>query len=141
MFTDGSKSVENTSFAITQENGTLLKKGILCDYTSIFTAEALAIYEAAKTAVKSGKKLVICTDSLSVLRAVSNCNHNSRLITNIRDLLIRNANKLKLMWVPSHIGIIGNEKADEAAKSCNRSLVFTFGIFSTPHSFFSKGEC
>ena len=130
MFTDGSKSEYNTSFAVTEENGNLIKTGILWEYSSIFTTEAFAIHEAAKTIPQLSSKLVICTDSLSVVRAVSNPNHNSKLINNIRDLLIRNPNKIKLMWVPSHIGILGNEYADNAAKACDKSPIFTFDVFS-----------
>ena len=46
-----------------------------------------------------------------------NVNHKNETIMKIRSILIQNPNKLKIMWNPSHGGIIGNEKADEAAIS------------------------
>ena len=49
-----------------------------------------------------------------------NVNHKNETIMKIRSILIQNPNKLKIMWIPSHVGIIGNEKADEAATSATK---------------------
>ena len=52
---------------------------------------------------------------MSTIHAISNTLHQNNTIMEIRDILIQYQNKLKLMWVPSHIGIKGNEVADRAA--------------------------
>jgi ribonuclease HI len=36
--------------------------------------------------------------------------------TEFKDLLAEEGSNLRLMWVPSHMGITGNERADKAAK-------------------------
>jgi ribonuclease HI len=36
--------------------------------------------------------------------------------TELKDLLKEEGSNLRLMWVPSHMGITGNERADKAAK-------------------------
>ena len=40
----------------------------------------------------------------------------------IRDMLVSNADLLKILWIPGHTNIPCNEKADQAAK--NASLAF-----------------
>ena len=53
IFTDGSKSKYNTSFAVTLEDGYILNIGMLPQYASIFTAEAFAILQATKSITKT----------------------------------------------------------------------------------------
>jgi len=62
---------------------------------------------------------LIASESLSSLTAISNTNSNHPLVSRIRILLIT-ASSLNIMitfvWIPSHIGILGNEKVDQATK-------------------------
>ncbi|XP_055913748.1 uncharacterized protein LOC129947266 [Eupeodes corollae] len=130
IFTDGSKSKDNTSFAVTFEDGQILNIGILPEYASIFTAEAFAILQATKSIRNSNDKFVICSDSISVLKAVKNPNNDSDLISAIRNKIIMKPNKIKLMWTPGHSKIRGNEEADKAATSTNKSPVYKFNIYT-----------
>jgi ribonuclease HI len=36
--------------------------------------------------------------------------------TELKDLLAEESSNLRLMWVPFHMGIMGNERADKVAK-------------------------
>ena len=47
-------------------------------------------------------------------------NHKKETIMTMRSILIQNPNKLKIMLIPSHVAIIGNGKADEAATSATK---------------------
>ncbi|WP_411016840.1 ribonuclease H family protein, partial [Salmonella sp. s51944] len=62
---------------------------------------------------------VICSDSKSVLQAIKNNNWKNPFICQILqkiDLLYNSNKEITLFWIPSHIGISGNDKADSAAK-------------------------
>ncbi|XP_059170884.1 uncharacterized protein LOC131952294 [Physella acuta] len=90
-------------------------------YGSIFTAELTAIYLALQQAVHlcavhPYSSVYLHTDSLSSLRALANPLHKSSsdLVTDVRFLalsLCRKSVPVYLQWVPSHIGIRGNEVA------------------------------
>ena len=101
----------------------------LTNHTSIFSAEITAIYtatclieefQAIHPNLSTGKFLIV-TDSLSSIQAIQN-KHAERT-----DLVLKVLNQLTkmkhqnltvtIMWVPSHIGILGNEKADTLARS------------------------
>lgn len=61
---------------------------------------------------------IIYTDSLSVLTALHPRNAITPLIGDILHNIrktIRKGHNIKFCWVPSHVGIGGNEKADECA--------------------------
>lgn len=123
LYTDGSKSLNFTTFAVIQQNNKIIKCGHIDNHCSNFTAEALAILIGTQVATKGDSKYIICTDSLSTILATQNTKHDSPLINNIRNNLIANQNKIKLMWVPSHVGIPGNEYADVSANDAkNRPL-------------------
>ena len=66
-----------------------------------------------------GDLFIIFTDSLSSLQALdsNNCDHTfiQDILKLFNDCLSVNK-KVVLAWVPSHVGIKGNEKADELAK-------------------------
>ena len=86
------------------------------DGSSVFTADALAL-DFVKTCACTDK-FVIFSDSLSVLQAL---NHTSSKNSQIQHLLlnhheISSSKTVIYCWIPSHIGIYGNEKADKHAK-------------------------
>ena len=63
-------------------------------------------------------KFIIYTDSKSVLLGLQNRDTSSLLITKLLSKLntLSKNNNIIFTWIPSHIGIQGNEKADKAAK-------------------------
>ena len=72
-------------------------------------------------------KVVFLTDSRSSIEAMKNSRprYQSFLLNNIKqkaqDLLTdtENSFEVTIQWIPSHVGIDGNEKADEIAKSAH----------------------
>ena len=66
------------------------------------------------------KNFVIFSDSMSSLQSISGFNLDSDLLQKfLKDYTVpaKNGNNIILCWIPSHVGILGNEKADAAAKS------------------------
>ena len=117
IYTDGSKTNAHVGFAVVDENGYTLKRGLLPQHATVFEAEAVAIIEALKLCKNSATKQIICTDSRSVLDATLNQKNKNFSIIIIQQLLIQLKRKVKLLWLPSHIGIEGNETADKVAKT------------------------
>ncbi|XP_023158654.1 uncharacterized protein LOC111591639 [Ceratitis capitata] len=101
------------------------------NYCSTFTSEIFAIYQATLIAAKSIGKFCICSDSQSSIEAIQNFTNKSILVISIRDLLIKHSNKIKLMWVPGHCGIQGNEFADSVAKSLHNEPVLFYNALES----------
>ena len=62
---------------------------------------------------------IIISDSKTAISAINNTYSTNNTILNILELhekLTHNGTKTEILWIPSHIGIGGNEKADLAAK-------------------------
>lgn len=127
FYTDGSKNEENkTGFAFYTPS---LNKTINCKcnkINTIFDVEAAAIYNSLIFAKASKlKKILIATDSLSVLEALDNLSFNKILLgsiipkikATIFKLEKENSHEVSLIWIPSHKGIQGNERVDSAAKN------------------------
>ena len=63
---------------------------------------------------------VIFSDSMSSLQSINGFNLDSDLVQKfLKDytVLTKNGKNIILCWIPSHVGILGNKKADAAAKS------------------------
>ena len=101
-------------------------KKSLPKYASIYTTECFVILEALKFAKKNyGYKYVIYTDSLSVLETLNMHNFDIKInfyIYKIKELLRQfDDDSLQIVWIPAHVGIPGNEKADEIAKQATEN--------------------
>ena len=118
IYTDGSKTENRVAAAATSDG--LSAQVRLPGNASIFTAELQAL-KMAFNIVKNcdWDHFIIFSDSLSSLQALdsNNCDHPfiQDILKLYNDCLSVNK-KVVLAWVPSHVGIKGNEKADELAK-------------------------
>ena len=107
------------------------------DDSSIFTAEAKAVDVALDfiNTRYANNKFVIFSDSPSVLKAMNHTSSENPLIQKLlekcHELLAYI--EIVLCWIPSHIGIQGNEMLDQQAKS---SLSLEPTSFNIPFSNF-----
>ena len=130
IYTDGSKDGEKVGCAFLYGNHFSSLR--IPDGSSVFTAEAKAI-DLALDFIDScflHDKFLIFSDSLSVLKAL---NHTSSKNSQIQKLLekhhkIANTKEILFCWLPSHVGIIGNEIADRKAKDSLHLNMSTFEI-------------
>jgi len=125
FFTDVSKTpnAEFIGFSISSFDHIFDLKFRSTSYTSIYSLEAMAILETINQASNHGfLNFTIFSDSKSVLSALQNvsCNNkSSHLILEIRHQIkqiVEKNGSIKLIWIPSHCGIEGNETADPLAK-------------------------
>jgi ribonuclease HI len=120
VFTDGSKSGDFVGCAYVVMKNSFSHK--LHPSVSNFSAETIAIIKALdKLAVDQARKFIVYVDSLSVLQSLSFPNHRSnplifKVLSHLDELKSRGYTVL-FCWVPSHVGIHGNEVADKAAKN------------------------
>jgi hypothetical protein len=88
------------------------KKRILPQNT-VFSVEQSAIIGAIQSEKNSRQEIVIIMDSLStIMAAESRTPKNKPKTQTIRKVLDQEGLRITLLWVPSHKGIPGNEKAD-----------------------------
>ena len=102
---------------------------------SIYTAELCAILLALDVVNNSNEdKYIMCVDSLSCLQAIEHQHIDHPLVLDVLDKCSALINKTVLFcWVPSHVGIRGNELADAATKAAlNEALT----IMTLPYSDF-----
>jgi ribonuclease HI len=125
IFTDGSideSGHAGSAFVVPENNVTQcyrLNKGV-----NVFTTELYAILMALTYMCNLHIvpiSAVILSDSLSSLKALSRGGSNQRRnmqqnILKLIDFIIRRGTNLSIMWLPSHVGLKGNDIADCAAK-------------------------
>ena len=121
-YTDGSKIPSNhAGYAFSINDKTYNFKVHNC--SSIFTAELIAILHCLlhiPTTNTNSKHFLVQSDSLSSLLSIRNMFANHPIIQKILNALfdLQNTNfTIQFMYVPSHIGISGNETVDTYAKS------------------------
>lgn len=120
LFTDGSKTPTGVAFAVVWDQTEFVAS--IDKRASIYTAELHAILKAVELVTHEyrSKRAAICSDSLSSLKTLTSRFANDPMVTKIQiaihDLIVKGIN-ITLVWVPGHVGIRGNEKADMLAKS------------------------
>ncbi len=98
---------------------------------SIYAVEMVAIIIGLTWEVKPGR-VVICSDSASVLTSLFT-HHSARedLMCEIFSILWRIQRKgvvVGFFWVPAHVGVAGNESADELAKNALKREEIDFNV-------------
>lgn len=153
-FTDGSKSKSGCGAAYySLSDGTSALFKSIDTNLSVMTMELVAIsktlehityWDNANHSVN--QNIVICTDSKSGLMHLARCASGYRgvpiayvilrLIYELSDI------NLRLQWVPSHIGVHGNEKADMfAKKAISEGLEVDIAPFYTEILSYYKNIC
>ena len=116
LYTDGSCSADGVGYAVVSDHHSI--KVRLRPTSSIYTAELLAIRDAVAFANGGAfRNVTIVSDSKSAIQAISSLYTQHPIVNCIRDLIIQSDKSFTLCWVPSHVGIPGNEEADRAAAS------------------------
>ena len=125
IYTDGSvmeDGAAGAAFVIPEFNN--LTHSYSLPAVSIFTAELLAISMALQhiSAIPvTPFAIVICSDSKAALTAIKSDSQNARgdlvreIATTTHQLITRGT-EVRFQWVPAHVCLSGNEKADRAAK-------------------------
>ena len=124
IFTDGSlmETIAGASFTIPSQK--VKKSFYIGKNVSIFTAELIGVIQALKFIIDSSNhipKAVFFIDSKSVLYALKSFSLKTRpdLIIEASQIihsLIESGTEVSLCWIPSHVGISGNEIADKSAR-------------------------
>jgi len=127
LYTDGSKTKDRSGAGIWFPDSAIEAHFELHPNSTIFTAEATAISEALDLiGEQDHQRFLIITDSRSVLEALRSFPNSKThpLIHKIRFSAWKLCEKqyvVRFLWVPSHMGVEGNEIADLAASDFSPS--------------------
>jgi len=115
---------------------------------TITEAELQAISDAiamcSEKAPKNSEIWVYTDSQMALQRLNAKSNVNAKLFDDIRQNLTnlrQNQCQIRIQWIPSRKGIIGNEKADQLAKSAAQELPVTGNTEATTISFVKKQIC
>ena len=116
-YTDGSVKNDGRSCAgvVTDDNILMYR---LTDNCSSMQSELTAIVLALEDAdEREAAQIIIHTDSLAAIQALQQHDpkDNRTIITRVQYHIQKAVPKVIINWVPSHVGLQGNEMADEAA--------------------------
>ncbi|XP_067127924.1 uncharacterized protein [Centruroides vittatus] len=126
IYTDGSRTPEGVGAAyiyISNNREQYNRKIKLDKRCNNYQAELIALEQAVSWISNNMKNITItiCTDSLSVLKALNDDENKHELIDNIRKYILANKNNISFSWVKAHMGDPGNERVDSLAKEASSS--------------------
>jgi ribonuclease HI len=122
IFTDASKAEEKVGGAFYIPSFSIEKSFRYSDHISVYRGEQLAILKALLWVMEvQPLRVIIFSDSLSALTALDQVDSNlssldMEILVNLREILSLGID-IRFAWVPSHIGLSGNEKVDKLAKA------------------------
>ena len=127
FYTDGAKTSTFVGCAVYSEPFRSAKR--LDTVATIFTAELYGVLTAVEYVIESQtRKAVLFVDSQSVITAIisvkSTKNYLVQLVRSKVNWTLKNGYDIKICWVPSHVGLKGNEEADRLAAS-SKNIVKT----------------
>jgi len=119
LYTDGSKTNVGIGASICDPQANKNIKYKIEANVSIMYAELCALFEALNYIKNiNNNKFVVMTDCKSALQHVARCTSSIRgvpiaysILETIQELE-RASKKIVIQWIPSHIGLLGNELAD-----------------------------
>ena len=118
FYTDGSKSADAVGAAFWGPSHAQFRLPFFC---SVFSAELFAIQQVVHYIEKEGiVSSVVCSDSKSSLISIRNKSSSNKLVCDIQHTLLSTFSKgisIRFLWIPGHVDILGNSKADELARA------------------------
>jgi ribonuclease HI len=90
-------------------------------HITVFQAEIYAIKACVMENIEkgyTGRNCYILSDSQAAIKALDSFQINSKLFWDSQQSLVKLAehNRIQLVWVPGHMGIDGNERADRLTR-------------------------
>ena len=125
IYTDGSvldDGAAGAAFVVPEFNN--MTHSFSLPAVSVYMAELVAILMALQhmSAIHTPPPaIVICSDSKAALSSIGSDSANARedlvseIVTTTHQLITRGT-EVRFQWVPAHVSLSGNEKADKAAK-------------------------